>query len=130
MLALWGVTYEERLLQSFMLSRNLAIHPAFMRNTLCFIAQKRPGVVGWTSETPARDFSALAATRAEIVGVRDRLAAGNVKGALRHLERLLAISRLPERLGGAPGRPPVRPTPGDAPAGVAVVGGGGTDRAP
>ena len=59
MTALWGVNYEERLLQSFVLHEKLPIHPAFMRNTLCLILAKQPAASGWVSQTPARDIKPM-----------------------------------------------------------------------
>ncbi len=99
MLALWPVTYEERLLRSFMLFRDMGIHPAFSRHAICVILQKRAGITGWVSETPARNASAYAATRTDLEGVRALLAAGDAPAARRRIERLLAESP------GAPGDP-------------------------
>ncbi len=89
MLALWGVSYEERLLQSYIKQQRLPIHAAFMRHTLCLILAKDSTAHGWESRTPTRDISPLAATRADLRAIADCLHRGDVPAARAILLRLI-----------------------------------------
>lgn len=89
MLALWGVSYEERLLQSFARRHRLGLHPAFLRHTLCLILQKDPAVKGWRGRTPAREISPYAGTRADLKAIARCIDRGDTRGALRLLDGLV-----------------------------------------
>ncbi len=106
---LWGINYEERLLQSFMHQRGLGVHPAFMRHTLCVIFQKTPGVQGWASATPQRPLSPLLATRGDLELIAAHLARNDTPAAARKVEALLGKPITPSP--PSPGAPPARRSP-------------------
>jgi S-adenosylmethionine-dependent methyltransferase len=83
---LFPVTYDERLLQSFVALNGFTnIHPAFLRHTLCLIIQKGESAVA----APKREFTPHVATRLELERLRDKLDLMSIAEIRAELNRLM-----------------------------------------
>ncbi|MCC7387766.1 MAG: class I SAM-dependent methyltransferase [Phycisphaerales bacterium] len=83
----FGITYEERLLQSCIATHRLDVPPVFQRHTIYGIFQKPDGDAP-APECPKREFSPLAATREDLRRVASLLSAGETGEALRLVQQL------------------------------------------
>lgn len=97
----FGVSYEERLLQSCIANARLDIPPVFQRHTIYGIFRK-PDPNGPPAPVLRRNFSPLAATRQDLRQLADHIVAGRSEEALTQLAKFgIRAAPLPPESGPA-----------------------------